>query len=109
MCIQHASTSLIEFITRFTLDHIPLSFKYLCGILYVVHYLLNCLIFHFRYSLENPLAYIHSNVECQLALLNVLRDFPVSIALFIRDTTDIFLTNKYKKSPFEKSLNLAMP
>ena len=31
-----------------------------------------------RYSLENPLAYIRANVECQVALLEVLRKYPVS-------------------------------
>ena len=30
-----------------------------------------------RYSLQNPLAYIHSNVECQLVLLDVLSQHPV--------------------------------
>ena len=31
-----------------------------------------------RYSLQNPQAYIHSNVECQLALMTVLKNRPVS-------------------------------
>ena len=31
-----------------------------------------------RYSLQNPLAYIRANVECQVALLEVMRKYPVS-------------------------------
>ena len=31
-----------------------------------------------RYSLQNPLAYIRANVECQVALLEVMRRYPVS-------------------------------
>ena len=31
-----------------------------------------------RYSLENPLAYVRANVECQIVLLEVLRKYPVS-------------------------------
>ena len=34
-----------------------------------------------RYSLKNPQAYIHYNVECQLALMNLLKTQPVSVLL----------------------------
>ena len=32
-----------------------------------------------RYSLTNPQAYVHSNVECQLALMNILKNHKASI------------------------------
>ena len=32
-----------------------------------------------RYSLENPPAYAYANVQCLLALLDVLREYKVSV------------------------------
>ena len=32
-----------------------------------------------RYSLENPMAYIRANVECQIALMDVITKYPVSV------------------------------
>ncbi|KAI0226829.1 UDP-glucuronate 4-epimerase 4 [Lamellibrachia satsuma] len=59
-----------------------------------------------RYSLENPLAYIRANVECQVALLEVLRKYP-KIKLVYASSSSVY--GKHTPVPFQLTARTDRP